>query len=136
MLKPLGRRSKHFRFKLRATKDLPTREFAIEFTPGNIIINKIGCSNFKERISWNHMLGHMLIHESLMETPDLTDWRGFLVEQNRMSLPVVQFEVRFGKRGLAVRKYVQELDEGSPGGPFIVWPWRVIIGFAVLGGGR
>jgi len=125
MSKPIGRRSKHFRFKMRAVKELPSREFAVEFTSTGMNIRKIGQSNSTHRLRWLSLVGNMLLFGNNFSTEELPDGRDFLIELNLTGHPTRILEVTFGKNGLRIFR----------NGVSIMWSWRVLLNFALSGGG-
>jgi hypothetical protein len=122
----IGQRHKHFRFKMRATKELPSREFAVEFTSTHMDVRKVGKSHSTNRVRWGRLIGAMLIFGNNASGLAVGEGsREFLVELTQTGHPTAVFEVHFGPRGLKIFR----------DGVSTIWAWRTILNFALSGGG-
>lgn len=118
--------SKHTTFKLRASKDFPSREFKVEFTGAGVSISKKGDRN-THHLRWRPLIGQMLMFRG--ESAPLAEWRGFLVKfKGPSKLPDSEFSVSFCDKGVQVCSTTAETTL-----PYRFWTWRTLLNTAITG---
>ncbi len=112
--------TKHTAFKLRASKDFPSREFKVEFTTHGLSISKKGDRN-EHHLRWRPLLGQMLLFQST-PFPDATaSWRSFLIPLKSPMKDLKNKEVLFEFCDKGV-----QIDN-------VFWTWRTVLNTAIVG---
>ncbi len=116
---------KHAKFKLRANKDFPEREFKVEFTSVSVSISKKGDRN-AHHIRWRPLIGQMLLFGSDPIVFTKTGWRGFLVEFKSPRKGVdTTVEIEFGDKGVKIKPCWSMA--------WTFWSWHTILNVAITG---
>lgn len=117
--------TKRTTFKLRASKDFPSREFKVEFTSAGVSISKKGDRN-SHHLRWRLLIGQMLMFRG--ESPPMTKWREFSVSfKGPHKIPDSEFAISFCSRGIQVRSATPTAL------PLRFWSWRTLLNTAITG---
>lgn len=116
--------TKHATFKLRASKELPTREFKVEFNSTGVRIKKAGVRE-DHHLRWRPLLGQMLLFGGNDLPANFTNlsWRTFLLplKAPAKELKAQQILFEFSDKGVYLR---QER---------VFWTWRTLLNVAITG---
>lgn len=119
--------TKRQKFKLRASADLPEREWKAEFTASGVSFSS---GTKKHALRWRPLLGHMSLFPSKMTAPEDVSTRAFLVELKApdRNLESVEYLIEFSKKGVLVRERGLRVSNGGA-----YWPWRTLLNVAIVG---